>query len=63
VPVNPTIVAKFSTDVDAATVNNSSITMTRDYDNTVIPLTITVVANQITIVPTEARWLTELSSN
>jgi hypothetical protein len=54
VPVNPTIVATFSTDVDAATANNSSITMMRDYDNTAIPLTITVAANKVTIVPTEA---------
>ena len=54
VPVNPTIVATFSTDVDAATANNNSITMMRDYDDTAIPLTVTVAGNQITIVPTEA---------
>ncbi len=53
VPVNPTIVATFSTDVDAATANNTSITMLRNYDNTNIPLTITVAGNKVTIVPTE----------
>ena len=54
VPVNPTIVATFSTDVDAATANNTSITMLRDYDNAAIPLTVTVAGNAVTIVPGEA---------
>ncbi len=54
VPANPTIVASFSTDVDAATANNSSITMTRDYDKAAVALTITVAGSKITIVPVEA---------
>jgi len=53
VPVIPTIVATFSTDVDAATANNTSITMMRNYDNTAIPLTVTVSGNKVTIVPDE----------
>jgi hypothetical protein len=47
----PTIVATFSSDVDAATANATNITLTRDYDNTAITLNITVSGNQITIVP------------
>jgi hypothetical protein len=49
----PTIVATFSSDVDAATANATSITLTRDYDGAVITLTITVTGSTITIVPGE----------
>ena len=51
VPVNPTIVATFSTDVDPATAIAANITLTQNYDNTDIPLTITVDGEKITIVP------------
>ncbi len=54
VPTNPTIVAEFTTDVDPATATSANITMTRDYDNANVALTITTSANKITIVPTEA---------
>jgi len=53
VPANATIVATFSTDIDVATAT-TSITMLRNYDNTTIPLTITVAGSTVTIVPTEA---------
>lgn len=52
VPVNPTIVATFSTDIDAATANNNTITLTQDYDNANIPLTISVSGKTITLTPT-----------
>ncbi|NCC72625.1 MAG: hypothetical protein EOM06_04450 [Sphingobacteriia bacterium] len=51
VPVTPTIVATFSTDVDPASANANTITLTQDYDNANIPLTITVAGKTITIVP------------
>lgn len=51
VPVDPTIVATFSTSVDPASATASTIKMTQDYDNADIPLTITVSGNTITIVP------------
>lgn len=51
VPVEPTIVATFSTDIDPASVNASTVKMTQDYDNTDIPLTTTVSGKTITIVP------------
>jgi len=47
----PTITATFSTDVDATTVDANAITLNRDYDNTMITLTITTSGNTITIVP------------
>lgn len=53
VPADPTIVATFSVDVDAATVNNTVITLLRDYDATYIDLTITVSGKSITVVPNE----------
>jgi len=52
VPVEPTIVATFSTDIDPASVTASTVKMTQDYDNTDIPLTTTVSGKTITIVPT-----------
>lgn len=51
VPVLPTITATFSTDVDAATATSANITLTEDYDNASIPLTITVAGKVVTIVP------------
>ena len=49
----PTIVAAFSSDVDAAGVSASTITLTRDYDQAMIPLTFTVAGTNITVVPDE----------
>ena len=53
VPVNPSITATFSTDVDAATATTANITLKRDYDNTNIPLNITTSGSTVTITPTE----------
>ena len=53
VPAKPTIVATFSTEVDAATAT-ASITMLRDYDKANVALTITVSGAVVTIVPVEA---------
>lgn len=53
VPVNPTIVATFSTDVDASTATESNITLLQDYNDSIIDLTITALGNSITIVPAE----------
>lgn len=52
VPVNPTITATFSTDVDMATATSSNITLTEDYDNVSIPLTIGGSGKVVTITPT-----------
>ncbi|MEI6059478.1 MAG: LamG-like jellyroll fold domain-containing protein [Bacteroidota bacterium] len=54
VPLKPTIVAIFYTNVDATTATNANITLTRDYDNVDIPLTITASLSSVNIVPTEA---------
>ncbi|MCK9292217.1 MAG: Ig-like domain-containing protein, partial [Bacteroidales bacterium] len=51
VPVEPTIVATFSTNIDAQTANASSITLTQDYDQTKIELDISVSEATITIKP------------
>ncbi len=53
VPQMPTIVATFSSDVDASTANATTISLTRDYDNAVIGLTITTSGSSITVVPDE----------
>jgi hypothetical protein len=52
VPVNPVITATFTTDVDATTATTSNITLTEDYDNVSIPLTITTAGKVVTITPT-----------
>jgi hypothetical protein len=49
VPVNPTIVATFATEVNATTATASNITLTEDYDAASIPLTIAVSGNTITL--------------
>jgi hypothetical protein len=54
VPTDPTIVATFNMSVKASTANSTNITMTRDYDDTAIALTITVSGSSITIVPIES---------
>jgi hypothetical protein len=51
VPVKPTITATFSTDVDATTATTSNITLTEDYDNLSIPLTVAAVGPVVTITP------------
>ena len=51
VPVDATIVATFSTNVDPATTD--AITLTRDYDDTEFPATISVSGNEVTITPDE----------
>jgi hypothetical protein len=51
VPVNPTITATFSTDVDAATATTSNVTLTEDYDAVSIPLTVTASGKVVTITP------------
>ena len=53
VPVNPTITATFSTEVDAATATTSTITLTEDYDNVSIPLNIDVSGKVVTITPAD----------
>ncbi len=52
VPADPTIVATFSTGVDAATAT-SGITLIRNYDNATVPVTVTTSGSTVTIVPTE----------
>jgi hypothetical protein len=49
----PTIVATFSSDVDAATVTAATITLTRDYDNVMITLNFNVSGSTVTIEPDE----------
>lgn len=53
IPANPTIIATFSTDVDAATATSTNITLMRDYDQASIPVTVTSSGKTITIVPVE----------
>ncbi len=53
VPVNPSIVATFSTDLDETTVTSSSITMVQEYDNSPIELTISTSGKTATIQPVE----------
>ena len=54
VPVNPTIVATFNVEIDPSSATSSNITLMQDYDDTDIPLTITVSGKNITIVPVNA---------
>ena len=51
VPVNPTITATFSTDVDVATATTSNVTLTESYDALSIPLTVTASGKVVTITP------------
>jgi hypothetical protein len=52
VPVKPAITATFTTDVNAATATTDNITLTEDYDNVSIPLTISTSGKVVTITPT-----------
>ncbi|MDP4223161.1 MAG: LamG-like jellyroll fold domain-containing protein [Bacteroidota bacterium] len=51
VPVNPVITATFNTDVDATTAIATNVTLTEDYDNVSIALTITASGKVVTITP------------
>ncbi|TAL65043.1 MAG: hypothetical protein EPN88_10105 [Bacteroidetes bacterium] len=51
VPVNPTITATFTTEIDVATATSSNITLTEDYDAVSIPLTISASGKVVTITP------------
>jgi hypothetical protein len=51
VPVNAVIVATFSKDVDETTTD--AISLTRDFDDEDVPLTISVDGNEVTITPTD----------
>jgi hypothetical protein len=51
IPINPTIVAGFALDVNAASVTATSVTMVAEYGAKAIELTLTVSGNAITIVP------------
>ncbi len=53
VPVNPTIIVVFNTNVDPTTATSNNISLVRDYDNAVIELTISVSDNKINISPSE----------
>ncbi|MBZ0242088.1 MAG: Ig-like domain-containing protein, partial [Bacteroidales bacterium] len=54
VPVEPVIKASFNVNIDPATVNASSVSLTQDYDGANIPLTTEVSNNIITIRPNQA---------
>lgn len=51
VPVDATIIATFSTAVDATTATDANITLERDYDNTMLDIDIAVSGSTITITP------------
>lgn len=54
VPVDAAITATFNTDVDAMTVTSSNITLTRDYDNASIDITVSASGKTVTITPGSA---------
>ncbi len=51
VPVDPAIIATFSTNIDPATANATTIILTQDYDSSPVELLYIVSGNQITIRP------------
>lgn len=53
IPTDAEITAVFSTDVDESTANATNITLTRDYDDASIPVTVTTSGNTVTITPNE----------
>lgn len=54
VPVDADITAKFSTDLDVATVTADNIKLVRDYDDANLPITLSASGNTITITPDES---------
>ena len=57
VPTVVVITATFNTDLDPATVTEANVTLTQDYDDTEIPVSLSVTENTVTVTPDE-----ELSS-
>jgi hypothetical protein len=57
VPTIVVITATFNTDIDPATVTGANVTLTQDYDDTDIPISLNVTENTVTVTPDE-----ELSS-
>ncbi|MEX0981087.1 MAG: LamG-like jellyroll fold domain-containing protein [Bacteroidales bacterium] len=57
VPSVVVITATFNTDIDPATVTGDNVTLTQEYDNADIPISLNVTGNTVTITPDE-----ELSS-
>ncbi|MCX6227351.1 MAG: Ig-like domain-containing protein [Bacteroidia bacterium] len=53
VPVNPSIVATFNTDVDLTTALPANVSLVQEYDNAVIALTVAASGKTITVTPTE----------
>jgi hypothetical protein len=53
IPTDAVITAEFSTDVDETTANATNVTLTRDYDDAVLPVTVTTAGNTVTITPDE----------
>jgi hypothetical protein len=51
VPVNPTIVVTFNTNIDAATATAGNIKLTQDYDDADIALTLSVSGKALSITP------------
>lgn len=52
VPTNATITVEFSTRVNPTTATAANIRVVQDYDNAVVPITITVDGNKVNITPT-----------
>jgi hypothetical protein len=53
VPTDASITATFSSNVDAETATESNITLTRDYDDAMMPLDIDVSGSTVTITPVD----------
>jgi hypothetical protein len=52
VPVDPTIVATFSVEIDPATATAANVKLTQDYNNTDVTIDISVSGSTITVKPT-----------
>jgi len=53
VPVKPTIVFTFNTDVDAATATTSNVKLTQDYDNTDVAIQVTASGKTLSVTPVD----------
>jgi hypothetical protein len=53
IPTDAAITATFSTDFDVSTVNETNVTLTRDYDDAVMDTEVTASGSTITITPAE----------